>query len=186
MWRIRVLPPAQAIPVATIPARNSNIALKGLRGIFGKCENESELAPASHDHALILREGDPLRIEGKRVEDGLDIGVKVAIRNRSRKTLAVSFGGRPELTLGGKSSEHSGGGLTIPFAKESEQTSSFGGMRFYDGVTGLVGVVRIHYKFGETKDNLTNLNIEVQFQVEGEPSRDGKLEALPLKIYSPG
>ncbi len=190
MWRIHE-PSSQTMLAAPTPARSGSSSLIGLRGIFSKREKKREMDTASNDHALILRQDSPLRVEAKRVEDGIDIGVKVAIRNRSRKTLFASFGGKPELTIGGKSSEQPGGGLTIPFAKESEQTSIFGGMRFYDGVADMVGVGRIHYKFGERKDDLTNLNIEIQFIVEADPSNDGKLQSLPYKIidikteYSP-
>jgi len=178
MWREQ---PAQHRPAA--PSKRSASWTK--MTLRPKGNEKSIPFDSDHDFDFILRPEDTFFAEGNRSDDGVDMAVRVVVRNRSKTPLWVDIFEPGTLAVQGKESPNPGGGMSRPFRPESNQPSVFGGMRLYDGMEGKTGTGTMSYLFGQTEESARwILDVDVDFRILGDPKAKGKNERVPVEILA--
>lgn len=170
---------------------SAQVPRAALRPNFGaklgksKKSEDKVLANDNHDFDLILRPDDPVVVQATRTDDGIDVLVRVVIRNRSTTPLWLDVVGQFKMKLGDRESENLSGGISRPMRKESNQASMLGSLRIYDDLAGKVGSGRISYLFGKSEDTARwILDVDIDFLVLDNPKKKDTQERVAVEIIA--
>lgn len=158
--------------------------VKQRRTVSAKAKGNIETSvDTDHDFDLILRPEDPVMAHGHRTDDGIDVLVRLVIRNRSTTPLWIDVIGQFKMTLGDREGDNPSGGISRPMRKESNQTSQLGALRIFDDLEGKSGNGRISYLFGKTEDSARSiLDVDVDFTILETPKTKGTQERVSLEV----